>query len=157
MLKMVCFDMDGTIADLYGVKGWCEKLRASDPTPYQMAKPMWDMKELAKVLWELIELDIEIRVITWLSMNSTEEYKEEVRQAKFDWLIKNGFPFSHFHAVQYGTTKADCVRRYLEDNEQAILVDDNAKVRGGWHLGETIDPTAENLIESLKKLINGEE
>ena len=24
MNKMVCFDMDGTIADLYGVKGWLE-------------------------------------------------------------------------------------------------------------------------------------
>lgn len=157
MLKMICFDMDGTIADLYGVKDWNEKLRASDPSPYQMAKPMWDMEELAKVLWQLIELNIEIRIITWLSMDSSEEYKKQVRKAKIDWLVKNGFPFSHFHSVQYGTTKANCVRYDLDDNETAILIDDNQKVRAGWHLGDTIDPTAENIIESLKKLVNGEE
>lgn len=153
MLKMICFDMDGTIADLYGVKDWHPMLRAENPIPYQMAKPMWDMEKLAEVLWQLIELDIEIRIITWLSINSSETYKEEIRQAKFDWLIKNKFPFSHFHAVQYGTTKADCVRHYLDDDETAILIDDNQKVRAGWHLGDTIDPTAQNIIEELKKLI----
>ena len=28
-VKMIVFDMDGTIADLYGVSGWLEDLRAS--------------------------------------------------------------------------------------------------------------------------------
>ena len=27
-VKMVCFDMDGTIADLYGVNGWLEGFRS---------------------------------------------------------------------------------------------------------------------------------
>ena len=35
MPKMICFDMDGTIADLYAVPGWLEKLRAEDATPYR--------------------------------------------------------------------------------------------------------------------------
>ena len=38
MLKMICFDMDGTIADLYAVDNWLAKLRAEDETPYQEAK-----------------------------------------------------------------------------------------------------------------------
>ena len=33
MLKMICFDMDGTIADLYAVPNWLEKLRAYDASP----------------------------------------------------------------------------------------------------------------------------
>ena len=33
MNKTLVFDMDGTIADLYGVEGWLEMLRAEDETP----------------------------------------------------------------------------------------------------------------------------
>ena len=39
MNKMVCFDMDGTIADLYGVNGWLEYLQAENPWPYLAARP----------------------------------------------------------------------------------------------------------------------
>jgi hypothetical protein len=45
------------------------------------------------------------------------------------------------------------VRRYLAEDETAILIDDNAKVREGWHLGETIDPTACDIIEILRSLL----
>ena len=152
-VKMICFDMDGTIADLYGVEGWLEMLRAENPTPYRQAKPMWDMVELAETLRTLQANGIEIRIITWLSMNSTENYKNETRQAKREWLDELGFPYDNFHGVQYGATKADSVRRYLAENEGAILIDDNAKVREGWHLGETINPTECDIIEMLKNLL----
>lgn len=153
MLRMICFDMDGTIADLYAVEGWLGKLRAEDETPYVDAAPMWDMAELATALMALQEVGIEIRIITWLSMNSTEDYKDRVRQAKREWCERVGFPYDVFHGVQYGATKADSVRRYLGEDETAILIDDNAKVRNGWHLGETIDPTACDLIETLRGLL----
>ena len=139
MLKMVCFDMDGTIADLYGVSGWLDDLRAENPRPYTEAKPMWDMKALADAL---IVLGVEIRIVTWLSKDSSEAYKDEVRKAKLEWLKAQGFPFDKFHGVRYGATKADSVRKYLAEDETAILIDDNAKVRSGWTLGETVDPTA---------------
>jgi hypothetical protein len=45
------------------------------------------------------------------------------------------------------------VRKYLAENELAILVDDNDQVRSGWNLGTTINPTEENIIEILKSLI----
>lgn len=152
-VKMICFDMDGTIADLYAVNGWEPKLRAEDPTPYIEAKPLWDMEELKMVLHTLQGVGIEIRIITWLAIDSSQVYKDEVREAKLEWLAEMDFPFDRFHGVQYGTTKADCVRRYLENNETAILIDDNAKVRNGWHLGDTVDPTAVDIIEYLRSLI----
>ena len=152
-VKMICFDMDGTIANLFGVRGWLEKLHKSDPTPYKIAKPMWDMNELREVLIALQQRGIEIRVITWLAMDSTEVYKRMVRQAKIEWLTKVGFPIDHFHAQAYGTTKANAVRSALAVGETAILIDDNDKVRRGWHLGETINPTEENIIEVLRALI----
>ena len=154
VVKMICFDMDGTIADLYSVKGWLEKLRAFDPTPYVEAKPMWDMIDLADVLMELQEVGIEIRVITWLSKETTPDYDRAVRLAKREWLDERAFPYDHFHGVAYGATKADSVRRYLAEDESAILIDDNAKVREGWHLGEAIDPTAIDIVEYLKGLLN---
>jgi hypothetical protein len=152
-VKMVCFDMDGTIANLYGVQGWLEMLQEENARPYEVAEPMWNMVELNKVLGELQNQGVEIRVITWLSMNSSEDYKEKTRQAKLQWLENQGFPFNNFHGVAYGTTKANAIRKYLEFGEQAILIDDNAKVRQGWNMGATIDPTTENIIDILKALL----
>lgn len=148
--KMICFDMDGTIANLYDVPNWLEKLRAEDSSPYREAEPMVDMEELAIVLNILINQGWEIRVISWLSMNGSKTYNTEVRKAKLEWLEKYNFPTSKAHLVQYGTTKANCVRKQAKF---AILIDDNKKVRDGWHLGDTIDPTKDNIIERLRELI----
>ena len=91
-MKMICFDMDGTIADLYAVPNWLDKLRAEDASPYAEAAPMWDMKALREVLLKLIDKGYEIRIISWLSKDSTEEYKTAVRKAKREWLEKYNFP-----------------------------------------------------------------
>ena len=152
MKKMICFDMDGTIADLYNVPNWLPKLRAEDASPYEDAAPIYDMDKLNEICAILQQAGYEIRVITWLSMNSSEEYKDAVRTAKRNWLDKWGFIYDHFHGVQYGATKADSVRNYVESD--AILIDDSAKVRNGWHLGQTIDPTDGNLFENLLGLLD---
>lgn len=152
-VKMVCFDMDGTIADLYGVEGWLTDLRRYNAMPYRKANPMWDMVELADLLHQVQAIGIEVRIITWLSKETTADYDKAVREAKRDWLEFYGFPYDHFHGVQYGATKADSIRKYLDEGETAILFDDNAKVRRGWHMGEAIDPTTTNIIEVLRNLL----
>lgn len=152
-VKMICFDMDGTIANLYGVKNWLPMLQNHNPIPYVQCAPMWDMNELAKVLQMLQAKGIEIRIVTWLAKDSTKTYDEMVRFAKRDWLADYKFPFDHFHGVKYGTTKANCVRKYLAENETAILIDDNEQVRKGWRLGDTLNPTECNIIEELRKLL----
>lgn len=152
-VKMICFDMDGTIADLYAVENWLEMLKAYDAKPYEIAQPMWDMVELNMVLAELKANGYEIAIITWLSKDSTAEYDNAVRLAKRQWLEDMGFEYDYFHGVKYGTTKANTVRRYMDGYENAILIDDNDKVRNGWTLGGTINPTEENIIEILKGLI----
>ena len=150
-MKMICFDMDGTIADTYAVPNWLDKLRAEDASPYAEAAPMWDMKALRKILLKLIDKGYEIRIISWLSKDSTEEYKTAVRKAKKEWLKKYNFPAEKCHFVAYGTTKADCIRRIAD--APAILIDDNKKVRDGWHMGRTIDPMNCDLIAELEKLV----
>lgn len=155
MVKMICFDMDGTIADLYGVEGWEPMLQAEDTTPYEVAEPMWDMAELAEVLEALMAMGIAIHIISWLGKGSSEAYKREVRKAKRCWLNEQCFPYDVFHGVQYGATKADSVREVLREygEGEAILIDDSAKVRKGWTLGEAIDPTTTDIIEFLRGLL----
>ncbi len=148
----ICFDMDGTIADLYAIPNWIEKLQAEDPTPYADAKPMVDMEELGKILNILSDQGWEIRVISWLAKDSSPAYKTAVRKAKREWLEKYNFPAHKVHLVQYGTTKANCLRGKVDF---AILIDDNQKVRDGWHLGDTIDPMNEDIIERLRELVEG--
>lgn len=99
---------------------------------------------------------IEVRIITWLSKDSNTEYDNAVRLAKRNWLAEQNFPFDHFHGVAYGATKADSIRRYLDKDETAILFDDNAKVRKGWHMGETYDPTTCDICEVLRNILGVE-
>ena len=151
--KYLCFDMDGTIADLYAVNGWLEQLRAYNPNPYKVAEPMWDMVELARAINEIQSVGVKIVIITWASKDSTREYDMAVRQAKLEWLEEMGFPYDFFHCVKYGTTKANTIRKYMEIEETAILIDDNEKVRNGWSLGETVNPTDTDIIDFIRGLI----
>lgn len=151
MAKIISFDMDGTIADLYAVPDWLAKLRTEDPSPYEEAPPMWDMDELRRVLLALIADGWEIRVISWLAKDSTPQYKAAVRKAKRAWLERYNFPADKVHLIAYGTTKANALRD--AEINCAVLIDDNKKVRQGWHLGETIDPaTTDDLPQLLESL-----
>ena len=146
--KVIVFDMDGTIADLYGVDGWLDDLRAERTRPYEIARPMYDMKYIAYILTLLKGLGWRIAVTTWLAKGATKAYDDAVRQAKIEWLAKWGFPYDEIHLVKYGTTKANCTRKH---GGFQILVDDNVKVRKGWTLGGTIDAT-KNIVKELEKI-----
>ena len=147
--KILVFDMDGTIADLYGVENWLSLLRAENPLPYEIAKPLYDMDELAQILLQLKSKDYLVVVTSWGSLDATPEYMAKIRQAKKDWLYQYNFPFDEIHIVKYGTTKANCTRKY---GGYQILFDDNQKIRKGWNLGDTVDAN-ENIIEYLKELL----
>ena len=148
-MKVLVFDMDGTIADLYGVQGWLEDLRSENPRPYEIAKPMYDMETLGYILEILKNQGWKIVVTSWLAKESTKEYDEMVRKAKREWLAKYQFPVDEIHLVKYGTTKANCTRKL---GGYQILVDDNAEIRKGWTLGETINAN-ENIIKKLVDLL----
>lgn len=149
---LLCFDLDGTICDLYSVPNWLESLRAENPMPYVVANPMWDMPRLTSVLNALTNQGWEIRIISWLAKDASPEYNEAVRAAKIWWLQHHGFPYQKAHLVAYGTTKANAIRNAAEKGT-AILIDDNVKVRKDWHMGETIDPADGDLIEKLENLL----
>ena len=72
MRKVIVFDMDGTIADFYGVEGWLDDLYASNPRPYEIAKPLVDMtilnKLLEPILYKLLTLSFSVSSYDILSI-----------------------------------------------------------------------------------------
>lgn len=148
--KTLVFDMDGTIADFYGVNGWLDYLKAENTTPYEIAKPLYNMVYLVALLTILKNQGWKIVVTTWLAKDGTKEYNDRTRKAKLEWLEKYNFPYDEIHLVKYGTTKANCTRKI---GGYQILIDDNEKVRKGWNLGDTINAN-ENILKNLEKLVN---
>ena len=147
--KILVFDMDGTIADLYGVENWLEDLRAENPRPYENAQPLYDMDILNPLLDVFKMQGWKIIITTWLAKGASKDYDRLVREAKLAWLEKVGFPYDEIHLVKYGTTKANCTRKYKGFQ---VLIDDNEQIRKGWTLGDTID-ASKNIVSELIDLL----
>ena len=148
-MKMLVFDMDGTIADLYGVNGWLSDLEAENTRPYDEAVPLYNMAELVEILHRIQANGWKICVTTWLAKDATKAYNKAVTASKKAWLKKYSFPYDEIHCVKYGTTKADCTRK---KGGFQILIDDNKKVRDGWTLGTTVNAQYD-ITKFLKALI----
>lgn len=155
--SIICFDMDGTIANLYGVDNWLDYLKAENPFPYEAAEPLIDMKKLNEVCALLQKAGNEIRIITCMSKNASPEYKKAIREAKKAWLEKWGFIYDKFHCVDYKTAKREVIRKAMKTDKnkgaEAILIDDEARHTDHWSWGRTIDPASEDIIEDLWSLL----
>ena len=73
-MTTIWLDMDGTLADLYGVKDWLPKLRAYDPSPYRLAAPLVNMAALARILNNRRKLGYRVCIISALSKDSIPEF-----------------------------------------------------------------------------------
>jgi hypothetical protein len=149
MDRAIVFDMDGTVADFYGVNGWLNDLENENTRPYDIAEPLYDMEVLNALLDVLKLQGWRIIITTWLSRGASVDFENATRESKKAWLKKYGFQYDEIHLVRYGTTKANATRRL---GGFQVLVDDNEQVRKGWHLGATIDAN-KNIIDELFKLL----
>jgi len=141
MEKKIWFDMDGTIADLYGVEGWLEMLRAENERPYREARPLLNLQALARVLNRLIRKGYEINIISWTAKFGTPEYNARTAEAKREWLAEHlaSVKFTHIDIVEYGTPK--------QNGRNGILFDDEAPNREAW---DGIAYDVNNIIEILR-------
>lgn len=123
------FDMDGTIADLYGVPNWLEKLTNYDETPYTEAMPLLRLSALAKRLNNLQKKGYNIAVISWLSKSGTDEYNERVTEAKLEWLATHmpSVRWDEINIVKHSTPKENYCKTPFD-----VLFDDEAKNRENW-------------------------
>jgi len=142
----IWFDMDGTIADLYGVDGWLEYLVAESVKPYKEAKVLLDMQVLARTLNSLKRKGYEVGIISWTAKHGSDEYNKAVAEAKQKWLAKHlgSVRFDSVVIVPYGTKKSD-----FAESIDDILFDDEEQNRIGWS-GTAYD--VDSIIEVLKSL-----
>ena len=130
MSKAIYFDMDGTIADFYGVDNWLEYLINSDVFPYENAKPLVNMSILARYLNKLQKAGYTIGIVSWLSKNGTIEYNNAVAETKQKWLKKHlkSVQFDEINIVKYGTPKSTVC-----NIPEGILFDDEENNRLEWN------------------------
>ena len=128
--KAIYFDMDGTIANLYGVPNWLPKLRACDPSPYAQAVPMCDLRLMARYLNQLQREGYTLGVISWLANHLESVQWDEI------------------HLVKYGTPKHLTAR-----TKKGIIFDDNLEVRERWlrYGGQAFDE--KNINQVLRELL----
>lgn len=143
----IYFDMDGTIADLYGVEDWLPKLRAFDASPYAEARPLMRFSTLARLLNKLQKNGYRLGIISWRSMNAPDFYDEAVTAAKLFWLNRHlpSVAWDEIHITAYGVPKHETA-----EEPDGILFDDNEGIRKAW-TGTAYD--VENIIETLKGLL----
>lgn len=146
MTKAIYFDMDGTIANFYGVENWLDSLIERDTRPYREAKPLVRMNVLARLLNELQRDGWTIGIVSWLAKNSTEDFDKRVTETKIEWLkihLKS-VQFDEIHIVKYGTPKETVVQ-----NPMGILFDDEEPNRTNW-VGTAYD--VNEIIERLREV-----
>lgn len=143
MTREINFDMDGTIANFYGVDGWLDYLMNKDVTPYKEAKPLINFSALARVLNRLQRNGYKICVISWLAKINDSDFNKEITKVKVEWLAKHlpSVAWDKITIVPYGTPKSTC--------GNGILFDDEENNRNEW-AGIAYD--VNNIIEILKNL-----
>lgn len=148
-IKRIAFDMDGTIADLYGTDGWLDCLINQKPI-FNKLKPMLNMLELNSILRKLKNKGYEVMVITWLPKKATKEYKDQCRAEKHEWLQEFLPEVQEIHAVRYGAPK----HRVTKDLEDCLLFDDIEEIRIKWENFGGVAKDNTQIMETLKGLLD---
>lgn len=144
----IWFDMDGTIADLYGVDNWLDMLIAHDATPYAVAEPLLRLSTFARYLNKLQRAGYKLGIISWLSKGSDILYDTAVTATKLGWLSAHlpSVRWDSINIVPYGTPKHKVCG-------EGCLFDDEAKNRENWDCGEAYD--VDNILGVLRDLSRG--
>jgi hypothetical protein len=142
----IYFDMDGTIADLYGVPDWLGMLLNEESLPYSIAAPLVDVVILRKYIYLLKKKGYDFGIISWTSRGGSKEYNKEVRRTKMEWL-KKYFPdcFDEIHIIKYGTPK------HWVAKDKGILFDDETQNIEKWNKGNAYNAT--EIMNFLSGLI----
>ena len=145
----VWFDMDGTIANLYGQENWLNDLIAEKVEPYLNAEPLYAVGDLLSAFWDLKLKGYSIGIISWCAKNGTSAYNEAVKQAKIKWLEKLNLDILIDEVIitEYGKAKHESCQAY----GGGVLVDDEPQNIDNWTLGKVINAKS-NILTALASL-----
>ena len=121
--QIVYLDMDGTIANLYGMENWLEKLRNEVEGLFLECEPFLTENELKNYF---PTEEFELRICSMTPLNATEEYCQVVINEKNQWLDKYFPSITHRVYMVYGHNKN------LKNSVNHILVDDNETIRNSY-------------------------
>ena len=140
----IWFDMDGTIADLYGVAGWLDDLIARNTRPYEVARGIGNLALIARLLNKAQKNGHKIGIISWTAKNAPADYNAKVATAKREWLAHHlkSVKWDAVRIVEYGTNKKTTCGT-------GILFDDEKPNRETWGAGAH-EPR--EIVEVLKAL-----
>lgn len=130
MKKTLYLDMDGTIADLYGIENWLPRLRNEDETIFLECKPMISETELLK---RFPVEKYEIKILSMTPLGASDAYCKNVAEQKDAWLNKYFPSITKRIYRRYGHNKN------LRNSENAVLVDDSEPIRKSWR-GTALNP-----------------
>lgn len=139
----ICFDLDGTIVNLYGEPNWLKDILSAKTKPYRNAKPLVNMRKLGKELNRLQTQGYNLKVISWSCKGCTNDFHAKTTQTKKQWLKKHlsAVKWNDIIIVPYNTPK--------HQFGQGILFDDEPQNRTEWQ-GIAYDET--NVIYQLQQL-----
>lgn len=154
MNKTLCFDLDGTLADLYSVPHWLDMLRSFSVIPYEKAEPLVCCSVLARQLNRFQKMGGKLVIISWSSKQSTKEFDFAVEAAKRRWLRQHlpSVSWDEIFVTSYGENKAEACG--VED-EDYILFDDEEANRTNWENMGGAAYSPNEIFQVLAELIRG--
>lgn len=126
MTKLVYFDMDGTIADLYGVTNCFKRLDALDANVYLEAKPI---DKYINMLKEFKHMGYKVIILSCLGMISDPIFDKNTIHNKNIWLDK--YVGKEYIDERMFIPNTKHKESYIKD--YGILVDDDIRVLCNWN------------------------
>lgn len=142
----IYFDLDGTIADLYGFSGWLDCLQNEQTTPYTEAGLLVDGEQFRNFLAAGKAAGVLFGVISWGAKNASKDYQKAIRRAKINWLKKNNLLryFDELHVIKHGTPKNRAAK-----NRTGVLIDDELQ---RWNVEKLVDANNFRNILNVENL-----
>lgn len=142
----IYFDLDGTIADLYGFNDWLDCLQNEQTIPYTEAGLLVDGEQFRNFLAAGKAAGVLFGVISWGAKNASKDYQKAIRRAKIDWLKKNNLLeyFDELHVIKYDTPK-----NRVAKNRTGVLIDDELQ---RWNVEKLVDANNFRNILNVENL-----
>lgn len=148
-MSTIYFDMDGTIANFYGVENWLEYLQEENTFPYDNAETLLHFATLARMLNKIQKKGFHLGICSWLAKDSSLDYEIAVTYSKLKWIEKHlpSVSFDEIRIIKYGTPKHEICSDY------GFLFDDEEKNRKEWERsGKGLAFNEKEIFKILKLL-----
>ena len=129
MLPTIALDLDGTLADLYGVQGWLDSLQAHDAAPYYNAGELYDLDVINALIELYKDAGGHVCIVSWTAKGDIPHaYFTATQAAKMLWLRECLPAVDDIRIVEYGTPK----HLVVKDARHTVLFDDEKQNRDAF-------------------------